>query len=538
MSGSSKNKYDRQLRLWGSNGQKALMESHILLINASPTGSESLKNLVLPGVGRFTILDDQNVTLEDCGNNFFVTRSSVGQSRAKVVTDLLCEMNPDVHGEARVGNALEILEKEPSYFDNFNIIIVCDSDIITTTAISNYCYTKGIHLLIARAYGFLGYSRHVNRLHHIVEGKPASFTPDLRLYDPFPELEAFANTFVLESLDDSEHGHVPMVVLLLQAAKAWKAEFGTVPSNDEQKKAFKDRLLSLRRDTVNADTGAVEKKGEQNFAEAVAKYYYVTQPFIIRDDVLAVLEHEQTNNITAHSHNFFVCAKALKMFYEVENSLPLSGQVPDMTATNEFFINLQAVYTTKAKKDLETFNNFVKQILAGVGRDVNSIEPDYISIFVKNCNFIGVQSMRSLEEELTEAKNDDFFDKLTNEETGEPNLQAAPIWYVGLRAADDFYKAHKRYPGSSDASLAGDEAEILSLGQGIAAAVGLESEVFTAAHAKEIARYGGSILHNVAAFIGGVVSQEAIKAITHQYVPFNNTFIYNGIAGDCATMEI
>lgn len=27
-------KYDRQLRLWGVAGQKALMESHILLVNA------------------------------------------------------------------------------------------------------------------------------------------------------------------------------------------------------------------------------------------------------------------------------------------------------------------------------------------------------------------------------------------------------------------------------------------------------------------------------------------------------------------------
>lgn len=44
-------KYDRQLRLWGARGQRALMESHILLVNAGPTGTELLKNLVLPGVG-------------------------------------------------------------------------------------------------------------------------------------------------------------------------------------------------------------------------------------------------------------------------------------------------------------------------------------------------------------------------------------------------------------------------------------------------------------------------------------------------------
>lgn len=43
------NKYDRQLRLWGSSGQKALMEANILLVNAGATGTETLKNLVLPG---------------------------------------------------------------------------------------------------------------------------------------------------------------------------------------------------------------------------------------------------------------------------------------------------------------------------------------------------------------------------------------------------------------------------------------------------------------------------------------------------------
>lgn len=43
------NKYDRQLRLWGGSGQKALMEANILLVNAGATGTETLKNLVLPG---------------------------------------------------------------------------------------------------------------------------------------------------------------------------------------------------------------------------------------------------------------------------------------------------------------------------------------------------------------------------------------------------------------------------------------------------------------------------------------------------------
>jgi NEDD8-activating enzyme E1 regulatory subunit len=48
---SKEKKYDRQLRLWGANGQKALEDAHVLLINsgAGVTGIETLKNLVLPG---------------------------------------------------------------------------------------------------------------------------------------------------------------------------------------------------------------------------------------------------------------------------------------------------------------------------------------------------------------------------------------------------------------------------------------------------------------------------------------------------------
>lgn len=44
-------KYDRQLRLWGSNGQNALEEAHVCLINngSGVVGVETLKNLVLPG---------------------------------------------------------------------------------------------------------------------------------------------------------------------------------------------------------------------------------------------------------------------------------------------------------------------------------------------------------------------------------------------------------------------------------------------------------------------------------------------------------
>jgi NEDD8-activating enzyme E1 regulatory subunit len=103
-------KYDRQLRLWGANGQAALEEAHVLLINAGPgaVGVETLKNLVLPGIGQFTILDSALVEEADLGINFFLTEDSLGASRAEETCKYLRELNPDVEGHYlhKVGNSV------------------------------------------------------------------------------------------------------------------------------------------------------------------------------------------------------------------------------------------------------------------------------------------------------------------------------------------------------------------------------------------------------------------------------------------------
>ena len=57
-------------RLWGDHGQEALENAHVCLINATATGTEILKNLVLPGkqqmwicVGNDAAGDDESTFL-------------------------------------------------------------------------------------------------------------------------------------------------------------------------------------------------------------------------------------------------------------------------------------------------------------------------------------------------------------------------------------------------------------------------------------------------------------------------------------------
>ena len=106
---ASNDKYDRQLRLWGSNGQKALMSCHVLVIGSGPVGSETLKNLVLPGLGNFTLLDDAIITKTDLSNNFFLDEKALGTSRADNVSKWILELNDDATGHVRKEKVLHLL---------------------------------------------------------------------------------------------------------------------------------------------------------------------------------------------------------------------------------------------------------------------------------------------------------------------------------------------------------------------------------------------------------------------------------------------
>ena len=56
--------------------------------------------------------------------------------------------------------------------------------------------------------------------------------------------------------------------------------------------------------------------------------------------------------------------------------------------------------------------------------------------------------------------------------------------------------------------------------------------------ALEVARAGGGELHNISALTGGMVAQEMIKIITKQYIPVDNTCIFDGIGSRCQSVRL
>lgn len=57
-----------------------LRSANLLLVGMRALANEIAKNLVLAGIGSLTILDDQLVTEEDLGSQFFISELHVGMN--------------------------------------------------------------------------------------------------------------------------------------------------------------------------------------------------------------------------------------------------------------------------------------------------------------------------------------------------------------------------------------------------------------------------------------------------------------------------
>ena len=71
--------YDRQIRLWGAQAQERIRSANILLISLRALGTEIAKNLTLAGIISLTIVDDESVTEEDLGAQYFLREEDIGK---------------------------------------------------------------------------------------------------------------------------------------------------------------------------------------------------------------------------------------------------------------------------------------------------------------------------------------------------------------------------------------------------------------------------------------------------------------------------
>ncbi|RMZ89705.1 hypothetical protein DV736_g3064, partial [Chaetothyriales sp. CBS 134916] len=513
---SREKKYDRQLRLWAASGQRALEESHVLLVigestqgsNSSVAGIETLKNLILPSIGSFTIADAAIVQEADLGINFFLEPASLGKSRGEEAKRLLSELNPDVTGHSISRPLADWLPVQDS-LKPYNLIILCAP--VETQHLQRLCShssQSAIPLIYLQSIGFYSsFSIQLPAEFPIVDTHPdPETTTDLRLLAPWPELEAAAEALGdITKLSDHDHGHIPYLLILLYCLKQWHKEHGSYPLDFKDKTAFRDTVRAAAR--TNNPEG-----GEENFDEASAAVLKTVAPPPIGQACKEMFAMDSCTSLSANSANLWIIAHAIKTFYDHHSALPLPGSLPDMKATSSGYIQLQNIYKSKARKDVAEVTATVRALEKAQAKSTQIADSE-IELFCKNASHVRV---------LTNPDNLPVPAlRLNRPETTLANIQSSleldwenmlPV-FIGLNPAS--------LPKSLVSRIEDEE----------------KQEAITNSTA-EVERMEGGELHNISSVTGGIVAQEAIKLLTRQYVPVDGTAVYDGIRAKLAVFRL
>ncbi|KAH8172618.1 thiF family protein [Sarocladium implicatum] len=512
-------KYDRQLRLWAASGQAALESANVLLVNSGcgTVGVETLKNLVLPGIGKFTIFDDTIVSDADLGVNFFLDLESRGQSRAKCCTDLLLELNPEVQGnwfpKSNDNTNLKSLLDTSSPFTIILYTLPLSASLVQV--IEDYASQHAIPLFCVHSAGFYSYFQlRLPGTFPIVDTHPDdTATTDLRLLSPWPALSSFARTMTsnIDALNDHDHGHLPLVVILLHYLEEWKASHdGKLPTSYADKTAFRKLVSDVsRRDNPEG--------GEENFEEAAAAVMkHITVPSL-PSSLREVFDY-QTQNPEELKSSFWIIAEAVKRFHQKHGGLPVAGGLPDMKAQSSVYIQLQNLYKDKAREDAAEVLATVRDTTGG-----ENIDPAEVEQFCTNARFIKlIRDASGASTPLNEVVERELGnDEIAAIAGPEMPTTLIPI-YLALTATSQNAKA------TTD--------DILSSISQRAPTASANDRVQRAA--EEVSRAAGGELHNVSAVMGGMVAQEMIKIVTKQYIPVDNTCIFDGIESRCQVLRL
>jgi amyloid beta precursor protein binding protein 1 len=140
---------------------------------------------------------------------------------------------------------------------------------------------------------------------------------------------------------------------------------------------------------------------EDNFDEAVRNYTQALGTTTVTPDLEDVFNAEAATALDCASEPFWFVVAAIREFYETRGYLPLSGELPDMTATTDLYVELQRIYQHQAALDVLAVTAKVHELQSKIGAPADHTAADTISLMCKNAQHLRVLRSHSLLGELS-----------------------------------------------------------------------------------------------------------------------------------------
>ncbi|TFY82614.1 hypothetical protein EWM64_g1400 [Hericium alpestre] len=149
--------YDRQIRLWGLEAQQRMRNATILIVRLRGVATETIKNLVLAGIGKLIVVDGDEVTEEDLGAGFFFRDDDVGKKRVDAAKARIEGLNPLVTVETVPTASVLERDKLDGVVSSVDLVCVTDWDRDGLIRVNEACRRLGKPLYFGGTYGLLGY---------------------------------------------------------------------------------------------------------------------------------------------------------------------------------------------------------------------------------------------------------------------------------------------------------------------------------------------------------------------------------------------
>ncbi|MFK3739490.1 HesA/MoeB/ThiF family protein [Massilia sp. TN1-12] len=149
-------RYSRHILLddVGIEGQQRILAAHALVIGAGGLGSPAALYLASSGVGRITLVDDDEVDLTNLQRQVMHTTARVGQPKVASGRDALLQLNPEIEvvalRERLAGERLAAL------VGSADVVLDCSDNFATRQAVNRACVAAGVPLVSGAAIRFDG----------------------------------------------------------------------------------------------------------------------------------------------------------------------------------------------------------------------------------------------------------------------------------------------------------------------------------------------------------------------------------------------
>jgi adenylyltransferase/sulfurtransferase len=205
-------RYSRQLIIneIGTDGQKKLSGSKILVVGSGGLGSPALTYLTAAGVGTLGIVDFDKVGLSNLQRQILYTTNDIGKSKVDIAQKRLNNINPEV--KIIKHNVRIDIENIEDIIKGYDVVIDATDNFVARYLVSDCCYFLKKPVIEGAVLGFIG----------ILMTIIPDISPCYRCLYPMPPKEGTAPTCT----DIGIMGMVAGTIGSLQALEAVKVILG------------------------------------------------------------------------------------------------------------------------------------------------------------------------------------------------------------------------------------------------------------------------------------------------------------------------